>query len=324
MSTPLRLRTWGYPACAGIDPPWPILTCGPLRLPRMRGDRPSGMVVGLRRTMATPHARGSTVHSRRRAHRHSGYPACAGIDRRHLASRYAQPGLPRMRGDRPRQTEFTLISAGLPRMRGDRPLIRLPTPFGLGATPHARGSTRGDMGLGRGVAGYPACAGIDPRGLQLRHIYLRLPRMRGDRPLPGRLCALWPQATPHARGSTSTEKPDYSHHAGYPACAGIDLFRAMANSSGSRLPRMRGDRPQLRDATAYVGRATPHARGSTSPGASIPRAKAGYPACAGIDRDQSVICPFGEGLPRMRGDRPHREEEHPMGYTATPHARGST
>ena len=49
-----------------------------------------------------------------------------------------------------------------------------------------------------------------------------------------------------------------------------------------------------------------------------------YPACAGIDRP---ACPFKSSrtsLPRMRGDRPHREGASDCRPPFTPHARGST
>jgi len=72
----------GYPACAGIDltdlPVW----LQEIRLPRMRGDRPRGMLVFSMWLTATPHARGSTLRAVWAYARISGYPACAGIDLR--------------------------------------------------------------------------------------------------------------------------------------------------------------------------------------------------------------------------------------------------
>ncbi len=50
----------GYPACAGIDPIDPISGSSPLRLPRMRGDRPAREHPRALEYRATPHARGST------------------------------------------------------------------------------------------------------------------------------------------------------------------------------------------------------------------------------------------------------------------------
>ena len=50
-----------YPACAGIDllPFTMHLAC--VSLPRMRGDRPCGLVGYVQFKEFTPHARGSTV-----------------------------------------------------------------------------------------------------------------------------------------------------------------------------------------------------------------------------------------------------------------------
>jgi len=71
--------------------------------------------------------------------------------------------------------------------------------------------------------GYPACAGIDLRGLGYAVIACGLPRMRGDR--PKRTCGpTFPvEATPHARGSTFSTIGVAHKIMGYPACAGIDL-----------------------------------------------------------------------------------------------------
>ncbi len=50
-----------YPACAGIDRMLYMIVCRILRLPRMRGDRPSLFLAFLRSCVFTPHARGSTA-----------------------------------------------------------------------------------------------------------------------------------------------------------------------------------------------------------------------------------------------------------------------
>jgi len=50
---------------------------------------------------------------------------------------------------------------------------------------------------------------------------------------------------------------------GYPACAGIDLYRKSVRPKELRLPRMRGDRPKRPSSFKPTHAATPHARGST-------------------------------------------------------------
>ena len=87
---------------------------------------------------------------------------------------------------------------------------------------------------------------------------------------------------------------------------------------------MRGDRPAIQKGGSPSNLATPHARGSTPPGAPFPPVSRGYPACAGIDRGVTGAGSFRRWLPRMRGDRPFTSEERDTHNTATPHARGST
>jgi len=91
-----------------------------------------------------------------------------------------------------------------------------------------------------------------------------------------------------------------------------------------RLPRMRGDRPAIFLSVALIGQATPHARGSTADEKEAPPNRSGYPACAGIDLRDYPAKHERHRLPRMRGDRPRRGPELPVGREATPHARGST
>ncbi len=148
--------------------------------------------------------------------------------------------------------------------------------------------------------------------------------MRGDRPRPQASAVSSAQATPHARGSTSSGPCLCSLGFGYPACAGIDLGTVQEQGFSGGLPRMRGDRPGTKETRTARLRATPHARGSTCGTELAETSFPGYPACAGIDRSASTPPRAPRRLPRMRGDRPDREEEGPWLAVATPHARGST
>ena len=135
-----------YPACAGIDhetegggKPW-------ISLPRMRGDRPRKQAILCICPRFTPHARGSTLNGcgrswRKRVYPHargstsdrspshaspSVYPACAGIDLDFKGSISFACGLPRMRGDRPKEKNSTYWLMGFtPHARGSTPLHRL-------------------------------------------------------------------------------------------------------------------------------------------------------------------------------------------------------
>ena len=152
----------GYPAYAGIDPkPLPIHR-SPMRLPRIRGDRPFGVSKAEARRMATPHTRGSTPFKASFRMSFIGYPAYAGID--------------------PIITLHVRAAVRLPRIRGDRPAV---SPFNLAhtaATPHTRGSTAYIPILAPDRPGYPAYAGIDLQGTACCGSQRGLPRIRGDRP----------------------------------------------------------------------------------------------------------------------------------------------
>ena len=69
---------------------------------------------------------------------------------------------------------------------------------------------------------------------------------------------------------------------------------------------------------------TPHARGSTASGWREYAIRKVYPACAGIDLNNSASVEKPPGLPRMRGDRPWLKAQRIPYGKFTPHARGST
>jgi len=291
----------GYPACAGIDLPQRFRSRARSWLPRMRGDRPAWNRYGAAQALATPHARGSTRLESLWSSPSPGYPACAGID-------------PSLRTSCSRRR-------GLPRMRGDRPVHVAGYTHGSLATPHARGSTSEVRKL---RAGYPACAGIDPPTYGGRQAGVRLPRMRGDRPIERHVPRRPRQATPHARGSTQLAHGLSASPRGYPACAGIDLACSEIEDLEMRLPRMRGDRPYIGIWLLRRHVATPHARGSTLMMLTFGDLRKGYPACAGIDPHPDAPQTWRGWLPRMRGDRPVCSDSSAALASATPHARGST
>jgi len=171
-----------YPACAGIDLRKDVARRLYKGLPRMRGDRPFLEALASKLNQFTPHARGSTLESKRLAPTWRVYPACAGIDRRSGQKDVTFGGLPRMRGDRPH----------------DLAECRTASLF----TPHARGSTPSVALENLSEYVYPACAGIDLRRGTRRKRNRCLPRMRGDRPYYSYCEHCDELFTPHARGST--------------------------------------------------------------------------------------------------------------------------
>src|SRR5690606_14078692 len=151
-----------YPACAGIDRGFIPTDEEPVRLPRMRGDRPeTDKKSGVER-LFTPHARGSTPAMSTAGRSSPVYPACARID--------------------PQYTVVLAKYAGLPRMRGDRPTLHDGCITREKFTPHARGSTARSIQRYTSAGVYPACAGIDHASHHKPALSECLPRMRGDRP----------------------------------------------------------------------------------------------------------------------------------------------
>ena len=189
-------------------------------------------------------------------------------------------------------------------MRGDRPPNADIRPEDDEFTPHARGSTLWLITFFSSWRVYPACAGIDHPLEKFLPGFVRLPRMRGDRPCCYKLGYYANLFTPHARGSTPISDLIISHRFVYPACAGIDPFSSKQSLQKVCLPRMRGDRPIVVSTSTATIWFTPHARGSTPPAHLSNMEVKVYPACAGIDRCCWSRVVFVTSLPRMRGDRP--------------------
>ncbi len=210
-------------------------------------------------------------------------------------------------------------------MRGDRPSSAGTVARRNRAPPRARGSTypRPPGTIRR--AGSPACAGIDP-SVKTASAWRSAapPRARGDRPSsPGTGLDSW-RAPPRARGSTPARVLFKALRRGSPACAGIDPQGCADRSIPRRLPRVRGDRPQMGNVQPDADKAPPRARGSTSRPSSPDWRATGSPACAGIDPTGSTCGSRRSRLPRVRGDRPAAGALLSTLSVAPPRARGST
>jgi len=172
--------------------------------------------------------------------------------------------------------------------------------------------------------GSPAHAGIDPAGYPIGSPAYRLPRTRGDRPLPRGIGLPGERAPPHTRGSTLTATPPAMPGVGSPAHAGIDPLTEETESIITRLPRTRGDRPTDDVRSVLRDLAPPHTRGSTPPPHHQGDERIGSPAHAGIDPATLSSPSRRSRLPRTRGDRPKVTNGSPNVNTAPPHTRGST
>jgi hypothetical protein len=213
---------------------------------------------------------------------------------------------------------------GLPRLRGDRPHGDSRGRRDRGAPPPTRGSTPDGAGLTPSQRGSPAYAGIDPRMSSRSGLRSRLPRLRGDRPGSWRTTCPARRAPPPMRGSTPRVRDGADLRDGSPAYAGIDPLVNQLEKARDRLPRLRGDRPDLQHPRPARPRAPPPTRGST-PGALLDRARRqGFPAYAGIDRFRRMARSPSRRLPRLRGDRPAGIRMIGVAEKAPPPTRGST
>ena len=198
---------------------------------------------------------------------------------------------------------------GLPRPRGDRPRQFVYGSDARSAPPPTRGSTRVNhihIGEGRGS---PAHAGIDPCSTRSARAMRWLPRPRGDRPGKRSRVEFTHQAPPPTRGSTLAGVGAAGHAHGSPAHAGIDPPRRPSRAAPSRLPRPRGDRPAIDRLTGLSMEAPPPTRGSTLRENWIKEFKKGSPAHAGIDPRSNTRSERCLWLPRPRGDRPFVHHE---------------
>ncbi len=233
----------GSPAHAGIDPAVGFSALPRYRLPRTRGDRPTGRYGERDLELAPPHTRGSTGPGPLWHHHAAGSPAHAGIDLR--------------------SAELAVPVNRLPRTRGDRPGVRRQCVSPAQAPPHTRGSTSFAEFVSHRRPGSPAHAGIDlSMPPEARHVR-GLPRTRGDRPSSVSVCSRINSAPPHTRGSTLHSKATAKADQGSPAHAGIDRLIQHLKDAGLWLPRTRGDRPRWQVPAVRQRPAPPHTRGST-------------------------------------------------------------
>lgn len=129
--------------------------------------------------------------------------------------------------------------------------------------------------------------------------------------------------SPHARGSTRSNRVDDTGGTILPACAGGNPRNGYGQFRWNDSPRMRGGHPFARVALR-ASLFTPQARGSTQFDMPPARRASIYPACAGINPHLGQIVLICLHLPRVCGDQP--------GYTFVldywcefpPRARGST
>ena len=152
----------------------------------------------------------------------------------------------------------------------------------------------------------------------------RLPRTRGDGPVRSKSRSGRMTASPHPRGWTPAVVAYEAVRRGFPAPAGMDPRRRRLRGRPERLPRTRGDGPNVEESDLLLIGASPHPRGWTPLGIARHLKREGFPAPAGMDLRESGSQPPGHGLPRTRGDGPVGDQVAVLLSTASPHPRGWT
>ena len=260
--------------------------------------------------------------------------------------------------------EWTSRCWRLPRTRGDGPRPAACWRRRMMASPHTRGWTQRGADYDVSTWGFPAHAGMDPRGDRARAVPGGLPRTRGDGPLTAIAKHVEAVASPHTRGWTwmltvrdqgfagfpahagmdpSNRPPqprqERSPHtrgwtlprpagpeleAGFPAHAGMDPHRPVPRTGPPRLPRTRGDGPVTAGIGHLMPAASPHTRGWTSATSRRRGGRSGFPAHAGMDRRSYHGYGPRTRLPRTRGDGPRSSVVQAFTTAASPHTRGWT
>ena len=153
---------------------------------------------------------------------------------------------------------------------------------------------------------------------------MRLPRERGDRPHVGGLAGDQPRAPPRTRGWTFHVAYLDSRNRGSPANAGMDLTRRARATPASRLPRERGDGPDLTAFEADFVLAPPRTRGWTVDDFLMDGRLQGSPANAWMDPNDGKNDGDEKQLPREREDGPFPEKWALDAERAPPRTRGWT
>ena len=274
----------GFPAHAGMDLEDAAGTTRGQGLPRTRGDGPSWRRCDDPWGLASPHTRGWTGLEAGNAGGDRGFPAHAGMD--------------------PILGMVAAVGIGLPRTRGDGPAADVIWASVVLAFPHTRGWTPGRSDRLGTRPGFPAHAGMDPRGSA------------------GGISGA--EASPHTRGWTPRRVRRRGGARGFPAHAGMDRRRRRRAGPARGLPRTRGDGPLRVRGAAAAAAASPHTRGWTRLRRRPQAGRHGFPAHAGMDPAHARGSGSAGGLPRTRGDGPSPQDVLGQVGRASPHTRGWT
>ncbi len=150
----------------------------------------------------------------------------------------------------------------------------------------------------------------------------RLPRSRGDGPVPRDRGGRPGRAPPLTRGWSRRWGGGGDRATGSPAHAGMVPWRAMRSLRCLRLPRSRGDGPFDGLDSSDSSLAPPLTRGWSLHGRQDGDHELGSPAHAGMVHTGASWSSFSTGLPRSRGDGPNTQSGRQTLSMAPPLTRG--
>ncbi len=133
---------------------------------------------------------------------------------------------------------------------------------------------------------------------------------------------LW--APPRARGWTFRRAARAGQRRLAPACAGMDPPKGLTPGSGSRRPRVRGDRSDEQQHARAAQPLPPRARGWSQVGQPPDDCVTVAPACAGIDRGRACGWAPRWRRPRVRGGGPMSPYSSATSTPSPPRVRGWT
>ena len=233
---------WLVPARAGVFPRPRGPTPAPPARPRTRGGLPGCLGMRIDGDGSSPHARGSSFITTVKGLPGRLVPARAGVFPPPPGPCGRRCPRPRTRGGLPLWAEF----------RGDP----------LNSSPHARGSSLREVGIGQRRTLVPARAGVFPPSTPGSTSSCSRPRTRGGLPvsITARCCGS--DSSPHARGSSPCPQRLRVRQRLVPARAGVFRATGPACATAKPRPRTRGGLPLLFMGCELADDSSPHARGS--------------------------------------------------------------
>ena len=268
----------------------------------MCGDVPVGDRVRVVKATFSPCVRGCSGGHQSPSPPTLVFPVCAGMFRWQARAHPAAPSFPRVCGDVPSTPART------PHILTFSPCVR-----GCSATVQPRWNC-GPV--------FPVCAGMF-RGRPHPHGRRRcFPRVCGDVPVMTGLSGIMESFSPCVRGCSGRHVGHGPHHRVFPVCAGMFRGGPQHRHDGQRFPRVCGDVPRGRTASAAFRTFSPCVRGCSGQTSVRAGQILVFPVCAGMFRGVHRRAAPQRRFPRVCGDVPRTETARTASGAFSPCVRG--